>query len=122
MSDVDEVTAMILSDSTEVLEAKLQRLHRSKLSANCLLNPSYRDKVDQLVSMIGKELKERREPHEHKFKLGGQCEKEGCQKWCPHPFFKQNGALTVCLDCGCLQPWQGSPDFYEIPLGQPQNS
>jgi len=61
MSEVDEVLAMIQSDSTEVLEAKLQRLHRSKLGMNCLLNPSYRDKVDQLVSMIAVELKKRRE-------------------------------------------------------------
>lgn len=49
--------------------------------------------------------------HTHRFKRGGKC--EGCDEWCPHPMFGPKG---TCLDCGCLQPMYGSPDFYEIPL------
>lgn len=51
---------MISSETDEGLALKLQALHRAKLSASCLFNPTNRAKVDLLVSLIGDELQRRR--------------------------------------------------------------
>lgn len=59
-SEIDEVRTMISSETDEGLALKLQALHRAKLSASCLFNPTNRAKVDLLVSLIGDELQRRR--------------------------------------------------------------
>lgn len=55
----------------------------------------------------------------HEFQRGGKC--RHCDEWCPHPMFSSGGFMqSTCMTCGCLKPLEGSPDFYEIPLGIPQ--
>ena len=58
--------------------------------------------------------------HQHDFQHGGQC--SGCKAMCPHPSFTEvAGHISpICTTCGCLKPIEGSPDFYEIGLGDVQ--
>lgn len=62
MSEVEEVKALLAADSSERLRQKLRGLHQRKLMPDCLLNPQYRDKVDELVSLIIAELRQRETP------------------------------------------------------------
>ena len=55
--------------------------------------------------------------HKHVFEYGGACEAPGCDVRCPHPVLEQGEHGALCVDCGCLKPMSGSPDFYEIPMG-----
>lgn len=58
--------------------------------------------------------------HQHEFQHGGKC--SGCKDMCPHPSFTEvAGHISpICTTCGCLKPIEGSPDFYEIGLGDVQ--
>lgn len=57
--------------------------------------------------------------HTHNFLRGGKC--SSCDERCPHPTFADDGfGYSCCLVCGCLKPLDGSPDFYELPLGKPE--
>ena len=57
--------------------------------------------------------------HHHDFQRGGKCSR--CDVWCPHPVFEDDtSGRPTCTTCGCLKPLNGSPDFYELALGDVQ--
>jgi hypothetical protein len=61
--EIKEVKKLLALDSDETLDNKLRGLHQRKLMPCCLLSPQYREKVDELVALIIKEKRQRRQDH-----------------------------------------------------------